>query len=124
MHPRNLPAVDPLAAPDAVAALDALAAGALLVVLLRLDELLPHAAISRVAAPAAATVATNVVCLNVFPSTGPDCRRPGLTRAFPRSDCPEIISSACLAGRGLPVCGHFVAKSRSERSRTVGLPFV
>jgi hypothetical protein len=73
MHPRNLPVVDPLAAPDApaeLAALDALAAGALL---LRLDELLPHAAISRVAAPAAATVATNEVCLTVFPSTGPDC---------------------------------------------------
>jgi len=71
--------VDPLAAPDAAAelagltALDAGAAGALLVAgLLALDELLPHAAISRVAAPAAATVATNEVCLTVFPSTGPD----------------------------------------------------
>jgi hypothetical protein len=73
MHPRNLPVVDPLAAPDAPAELAALAAGALLVLLLRLDELLPHAAISRVAAPAAATVATNEVCLTVFPSTGPDC---------------------------------------------------
>jgi hypothetical protein len=79
MHPRNLPVVDPLAAPDApaelaeLAALDELAAGALLLVLLvALDELLPHAAISRVAAPAAATVATNEVCLTVFPSTGPD----------------------------------------------------
>jgi len=74
MQPRNLPVVDPLAAPDAAAelagltALDAGAAGALLVaVLLALDELLPHAAISRVAAPAAATVATNEVCLTVFP---------------------------------------------------------
>ena len=71
--------MDPLAAPDAAAelagltALDAGAAGALLVaVLLALDELLPHAAISRVAAPAAATVATNEVCFTVFPSTGPD----------------------------------------------------
>jgi hypothetical protein len=79
MQPRNLPVVDPLAAPDApaelaeLAALDELAAGALLLVLLvALDELLPHAAISRVAAPAAATVATNEVCLTVFPSTGPD----------------------------------------------------
>jgi hypothetical protein len=76
MQPRNLPVVDPLAAPDApaeLAALDAGAAGALLaVLLLRLDELLPHAAISRVAAPAAATVATNEVCLTVFPFTGPD----------------------------------------------------
>jgi hypothetical protein len=76
MHPRTLPVVDPLAAPDApaeLAELDALDAGALLVLLLGLDELLPHAAISRVAAPAAATVATNEVCLTVFPSTGPDC---------------------------------------------------
>jgi hypothetical protein len=78
MHPRNLPVVDPLAAPEApaelagLAALDAPAAGALLVVVLRLEELLPHAAISSVAAPAAATVATNEVCLTVFPSTGPD----------------------------------------------------
>ena len=70
--------MDPLAAPDApaelagLAALDAGAAAALLVALLALDELLPHAAISRVAAPAAATVATNEVCLTVFPSTGPD----------------------------------------------------
>jgi hypothetical protein len=74
MQPRNLPVVEPLAAPPELAelgALDALAAGALLAVL-RLEELLPHAAISRVAAPAAATVATNEVCLTVFPSTGPD----------------------------------------------------
>jgi hypothetical protein len=71
MHPRNLPVVDPLAAPDAadelaaLGALDAaLAAGALL--LLRLEELLPHPAASRAAAPATATVATNEVCLTVF----------------------------------------------------------
>src|ERR1700758_3641756 len=68
MQPRKL-VVDPLAVPDAaaelagLAALDAGAAGALLAVLLAVDELLPHAAISRVAAPAAATVATNEVCL-------------------------------------------------------------
>jgi hypothetical protein len=78
MQPRTLPVVDPVAAPDApaelaeLAALDADAAGALLAALPALDELLPHAAISRVAAPAAATVATNEVCLTVFPSTGPD----------------------------------------------------
>jgi hypothetical protein len=69
MQPRNLPVVEPLTAPPELAelgALDALAAGALLVVL-RLEVLLPHAAISRVAAPAAATVATNEVCLNCFP---------------------------------------------------------
>ena len=79
MHPTKLPDADPVDVPDAAAAgelaeLDATAAVALLlaVLLLRLEELLPHAAISRVAAPAAATVATNEVCLNVFPSTGPD----------------------------------------------------
>jgi hypothetical protein len=69
MQPRNLPVVEPLAAPPEaaeLAALDALAAGALLV-LVGLEELLPHAAMSRVAAPAAATVATNEVCLNCFP---------------------------------------------------------
>jgi hypothetical protein len=73
MHPRNLPAAAaPLAAADvadAGAELAALAAaldaGALL---LRLEELLPHAATSRAAAPAAATVATKEVCLTVFPS--------------------------------------------------------
>jgi hypothetical protein len=68
MHPRKL-VVDPLAAPDALAelvelaALDVLDAGELL---LALELLLPHAAISRVAAPAAATVATKEVCFTVF----------------------------------------------------------
>jgi len=64
MQPRNL-------APDAAAVLDvlalaevaALAAGVLLE-LLTLDVLLPHAAISRVAAPAAAAV-INAVCLTI-----------------------------------------------------------
>jgi hypothetical protein len=69
MHPRNLPVVDPLAVPPAEAAelaeVDALAAGEL--VLPALELLLPHAAISRVAAPAAATVATNEVCLTFPP---------------------------------------------------------
>jgi len=94
MQPRKLPdAAVPVvldaAAEAAAAGDDALAAGALLA-LLTLDVLLPHAAISKAAAPAAATV-TNEVCLTVS-STGPDCQRPGLTRALPRSDCPEIIS--------------------------------
>jgi hypothetical protein len=93
MQPRKLPdaaapvVLDALAEP-AAAGDDGLAAGVL--ALLTLDVLLPHAAISRVAAPAATTVA-HEVCLTVS-STGPDCGRPGLTRAFPRSDCPEIIS--------------------------------
>jgi hypothetical protein len=74
MHPTK-PVVDPLAVPEAaaevaeLAEVDALAAGELL---LALELLLPHAAISRVAAPAAATVATKEVCLTVS-STGPDC---------------------------------------------------
>jgi hypothetical protein len=74
MHPTK-PVVEPLAVPVAAAELaelaeaDALAAGELL--LLALELLLPHAAISRVAAPAAATVATKEVCLTVS-STGPD----------------------------------------------------
>ena len=55
---------DALVELDALAELDVLAAGELL--LLALDVLLPHAAISRVAAPAAATVATKEVCLTVF----------------------------------------------------------
>jgi hypothetical protein len=69
MHPTK-PAADPPAVADApdelaeLAEVDALAAGELL--LLALELLLPHAAISRVAAPAAATVATKEVCLTVF----------------------------------------------------------
>jgi hypothetical protein len=71
MQPRK-PVVDPVAvdveagALDAAAALDVadpLAAG---VLLLALEVLLPHAATSRVAAPAAATVTANEVCLT-FP---------------------------------------------------------
>jgi hypothetical protein len=73
MQPVKLPVEDPVAVLDAaelaLAEVDVLAAGALLV-LLALDVLLPHAAISKVAAPAAATVAANEVCLT-FSSTGP-----------------------------------------------------
>ncbi|HEY0936811.1 MAG TPA: hypothetical protein VGD91_24140 [Trebonia sp.] len=63
--------VDPLAAPEtaaevaALAELDAPVAAALLE-LLALDELLPHAATSRVAAPAA-TVAMTELCLTFSP---------------------------------------------------------
>jgi len=79
MHPRKLPDAAPPVVLDAVAEpagagdVDALAAGALLA-LPALDVLLPHAAISRAAAPAAAAV-TNEVCLTVS-STGPNCQRP------------------------------------------------
>jgi hypothetical protein len=69
MQPRNLPDADPLAAP-VTAELTALEAPAELAAaeleLLALDELLPHAAISSVAAPAA-TVAINEVCLKFSP---------------------------------------------------------
>jgi hypothetical protein len=69
MQPRNLPAVeaDDVELLGAGAELDEVAAGALVVVLLvALDELLPHAAISKLAAPAA-TAATHGVCLTGVP---------------------------------------------------------
>jgi hypothetical protein len=69
MQPRNLPVVEPPAALD-TAVLTALDAPAELAAaeleLLALDELLPHAAISSVAAPAA-TVAINEVFLKFSP---------------------------------------------------------
>src|SRR5271169_6614537 len=73
MQPRNL-APDAAAGLDALvlAEVDALAAGVLLE-LLTLDVLLPHAASSRVTAPAAAAV-INAVCLTIS-STEPDGRR-------------------------------------------------
>jgi len=61
--------------------LDALAAGAL-------EELLPHAASSRLVAPAAAAV-IKAVCLTVS-STGPGCRSPGVTGLPPRPRLPEM----------------------------------
>jgi hypothetical protein len=70
MQPRNLPVVeaDDVELLDAGAELDELAAGALVMgLLVALDELLPHAAMSRLAAPAA-TAATHGVCLNWCPS--------------------------------------------------------
>jgi hypothetical protein len=69
MHPRKLPVVDPVAVLlDPAAGLDEPVAG-VLVVLLAVDVLLPHAAMSRVAAPAA-IVAANEVCF-IRSSTGP-----------------------------------------------------
>jgi hypothetical protein len=66
MHPRNLADVDAPVLLDALvlalAEVDALAAGVLPE--LTLDELLPHATSSRVAAPAAAAV-INAVCLTI-----------------------------------------------------------
>jgi hypothetical protein len=69
MHPRNLADVDAPAVLDALvlalAEVAALAAGVLLE-LLTLDELLPHAASSRVAAPAPAAAAViNAVCFTI-----------------------------------------------------------
>ena len=61
MAPDAAPVLDALVL--ALAEVDALAAGAVLE-LLTLDVLLPHAASSRVAAPAAAAV-INAVCLTI-----------------------------------------------------------
>jgi hypothetical protein len=68
MQPRNLPAAEPVAVPELAAEADELAALAagLLLALLALDELLPQAAMSKVAAPAA-TMAANEVCFTLFP---------------------------------------------------------
>jgi hypothetical protein len=85
MQPVKLPAAAVPVEADAAAeagALDevaALAAGELLV-LPTLDVLLPHAAINRVAAPAA-TVTANEVCLTVS-SHGKVARRPHDEGAF------------------------------------------
>jgi hypothetical protein len=65
MQPRNLPDADPVEPPAALV-LDPPAVADELVELLALDELLPHAAISRVAAPAA-TATANEVCLTFPP---------------------------------------------------------
>ncbi|HEX3712382.1 MAG TPA: hypothetical protein VHV09_06275 [Trebonia sp.] len=68
MQPRNLPVVEPVAVPELAAVADELAALAagLLAALLALDELLPHAAMSKAVAPAA-TVTANEVCFTLFP---------------------------------------------------------
>jgi hypothetical protein len=116
MQPRKDPPA-PLAAPDAaavlgaLAALLALAAGALPVVLLRLDVLLPQAATSSVAAPAATTAAANEVCFTVSSNSTRTPTPPGCREALRRSDCPEIISPRCPKGRELPVSDDVVAKS-------------
>jgi hypothetical protein len=85
-------------APDAAAGLDALvlaevdaAAAGVLLELLTLDVLLPHAASSRAVTPAAAAV-INAVCFTIS-STEPDCRRPGMTGA-PEPHWPRFISLA------------------------------
>jgi hypothetical protein len=62
MQPRNLALVAALVVLEALVLADALAAG--LLALLTLDVLLPHAASSRVTAPAAAAV-INAVCLTI-----------------------------------------------------------
>jgi hypothetical protein len=83
MQPRNeLPAAALLAAADEAGADDA--AGALVVELVAagaLDELLPHAAITRLAATAAAA-AINAECFNVS-STGRGLWCPGETSPPP-----------------------------------------
>jgi hypothetical protein len=120
MQPTNLLAVAALGVLDApvvagalaeLDAVDALDVG----VLLTLDELLPQAASSRVAAPATAAV-INAVCFTVS-SSRPGCRCPGMTGAPRCPDCPENISPVYPGGRGTPDCGRVVAESGPE---TVG----
>jgi hypothetical protein len=127
MQPRNLAVVDAGAVLDALVVAGALAeldvavlaAGVLAAgVLLTLDELLPQAASSRVAAPATAAV-INAVCFTVssqwirLPVPGHD--------GAPRSpDCPENISPVCPMGRGTPDCGRVVAQSRPKTSELTG----
>jgi hypothetical protein len=64
-----------------------------------LDVLLPQAAISRLAAAAAAVV-INAVCLTVS-STGPGLSGAQASRGSPHGpDCPKINSRYCPVGRG------------------------
>src|SRR5450756_2959468 len=96
MHPRNLPPVAALAVLDALEKLDELAAGLLVLAeLLALDELLPHAASSRAAAPAAAAV-INAVCFTVS-SPEPGCRCPAMMGTYPVPGCPKVNSLSRLA---------------------------
>jgi hypothetical protein len=112
MHPRNLleveaPAVLDVAA-EAAGELDVLA----LVLDEALDELLPQAASSKHVLAAAAAV-INAVCFTVS-SSGPGLPEIGTTELSPRTDCPEIISSACQTVEGGPDCDLLVAESRSK----------
>ena len=118
------------AAELALAEVDVLAAGALL---LALDVLLPHAAISRVAAPAAATVATNEVCLT-FSSTGPVpdaharhgrslgqiARRLFRRRVRWKEACPAGGTSLQNCDQERPICPKFapIVRSRSFTFRS------
>jgi hypothetical protein len=94
MHPRKeVPEAPPVldAVAEAAADLDVLVADG------ALDELLPHAASSRLVAAAAAAV-INAVCLTVS-STGPGCRSPGVAGLPPGPDCPKGKTCSCLLGR-------------------------
>jgi hypothetical protein len=113
MQPRNLPPVAALAVLDALDELAELAAGLLaLAELLALDELLPHAASSRAAAPAAAAV-INAVCFTVS-SPEPGCRCPAMMGTYPVPGCPKVNSLSRLEGRDSLYCGHLVAEPRPE----------
>jgi hypothetical protein len=109
MHPRKevleAPAVLDAVA-EAAAELDVLVADG------ALDELLPHAASSRLVAAAAAAV-INAVCLTVS-STGPGCRSPGITGLPPGPDCPRVRPVRACWEEPRRHCGHVVAESRSE----------
>jgi len=113
MQPRNLLPVAALAVLDALDELAALAAGLLLVLVeLAVDELLPHAASSKAAAPAAAAV-INAVCFTVS-SPEPGCRCPAMLGTYPVPGCPKVNSLSRPEGRGSLYCGHLVAEPRPE----------
>jgi hypothetical protein len=81
------------------------------------DVLLPQAAISRLAAAAAAVV-INAVCLTVS-STGPGLPGAQASRGSPHGpDCPKINSRLCPLARGTPVTA---ATSLLNRDKTRSL---
>jgi hypothetical protein len=99
MHPVKLPVVDPLAVLDAAAELDELAElDAGLLVLLAVDELLPHAAISSAVA-AAATVAANEVCFIRF-LHWTSVPTPGYGQGVPLHRLPGDYFVGVSSGRG------------------------
>jgi len=112
MQPRNLLPVAALAVLDALAEVDAELLLALAEGLLALDELLPHAASSRAAAPAAVAV-INAVCFTVS-SPEPGCRCPAMLGTYPVPGCPKVNSLSRPEGRGSLYCGHLVAEPRPE----------
>jgi hypothetical protein len=103
MQPRSLPdaaAVPVLPAPDAVLDVAADADDDVLVDAGALDELLPHAAISKLAAAAAAVVINAVFFTDSSP--GPGCTTAQAWRAAPNPGCRKINSRLGPLGRHSP----------------------